>query len=420
MTSVSGWRLSATQSLIGGLAAGALAYLAALFSARLLGPDGFGRISLALIVAQILSLLVVRGLDFSSAREVVLAPAPEDKKRVVGTAYVVVAAGALVGGLLLILLSTPISAAVGWSSLSLAGAGLFLLPVSLRAVNERLLPALDLTRMLATFRPIEGLLLLGGLGLLSMTNAVTPVAVLSVMVVSASLVGAALVLGAVRRRMVGPFDSSTHRRLTPYAKVVLAISLVPLPLQFGDRFVIQTRLSEADLGLYIACATATQLLGAQVVALLSGVILPQVLRGGPPAVHRLRLSSGLILVPAAVVLAVVLWVSLLVLGTSYSPPTELVLLFAGIGALTLVNGLLHIAVLAHPKTLRLDVRLTAIRALIYLVVLVLLASMGFVTLVTVACTLLVSEAVQTLLLVWLTARAAETWDPEVMAGGDPP
>jgi hypothetical protein len=197
--------------------------------------------------------------------------------------------------------------------------------------------------------------------------------------------------------------------MLPYANVVLMMTLVPLPLQFGDRLAIQWWLSEADLGLYVACATTTQLLAAQVVALLSGVFIPHVLRDGAPAIARLRHISRLLLVPAALGFFVALLLSLPLLGPSYSPPVVLMVTFSALAAVQLANGLLHVAVLAHPATLHTDVRVTAIRTAVYVVALLGLAWSDRLSLVSVSVTLLASEVAQTVVLWRLSDRAARVW-----------
>ncbi|HYN67354.1 MAG TPA: oligosaccharide flippase family protein [Ornithinibacter sp.] len=414
MSTSTEWRTGASWSLSGGVLAGALMYAATLVSGRILGPEGFGEVAFAVVLAQLGTIACVRGFDFAAARAIVLSKRRQEVPTLVGTAYAVVSANAIGAGLVLCLIATPLAASVGWARVSIIGAAALLLPASLKALHERVVPALGMTRALATVRPLEGALLLVALLGLFLASGVRPSTVLAAMVVCSLVVLGVLIAVMRRRRVLGRPSRRAHRDIGKYAGVVLALTLAPLPLQYADRIVVQQSLSDTDLGLYVACATATQVVASQVVSLLSGVLLPGVLQDGPSAIAKLRRWAAVALLPGVALFGVALTASLWLFGSAFQPSRALVALFACLGAVQLVNGLLHVIVIAEPRSARLDVRMTLARSAVFVTALLVLVQRDALTLESVVATLLIVELIHTVLLAWLTSRTARLWAGEGM------
>ncbi len=115
--------------------------------------------------------------------------------------------------------------------------------------------------------------------------------VIGLMTGAALLVTGTLVAAMRRAATLGKPSRASNQAMAPFATVVFGLALAPLPLQFGDRFVVQQGLPEAALGVYVACGTATQLIASQVVTLLSGVLLPRVVRRRTPC-HLVTAPNG--------------------------------------------------------------------------------------------------------------------------------
>lgn len=370
-------------SVLGGVVAAGLLYACNVAAGRFIGPAEYGHLAFAVTLAQVLTIAVSSGMDLASSRAIARAADDAGRAAVVASALAVVTV--LAGGIVLVAwaASAPLADALGVPDVIVRAGSVLAAMYAVKAVADRQLAALGLVRFQAMAKPVEAFvtaaLLVTVVVVLGHDRAVPALACFGVG--TAVLVGTYVV--RLRRMLVRRnVQREVMAQLARYGRVAVASAIVPLPLLYGDRVLVQRALTEAEAGVYMAYATSSFLVVAQVLMLVNNVFFPHVAAHDdvPLLVRALRVRTAAAVAPIGLGIAGFLALMLLVFGTGYELDGVLLVGFAAWSALHFCNGLFVTVAMAHSLACyRRYVQLTAVRSAAFLAWLVWLSRSGEVT-----------------------------------------
>lgn len=367
-------------SVVGGLLAAGLLYGCIVFAGRLLGPAEFGQFAFAAAAAQAMMVLVAGGMDLASSRAIARAKSEPRLASVVASSLVVVAITGTVLAVVVAVAAPSIADVVGVPDAVLRLAAVLAALYAIKAVVDRQLAALGLLRFQATIKPVEALVaaMLLAVVVAWLDERSATAALLCFIGASATLV-AAYVLRLRTVMRPGRIDRDVLRELRGYARVALAAAIVPIPLLYGDRFVVQRALGDVEAGIYMAYATSSFLVVAQVLMLVNNVLFPAIARieDKRHIVRRLRLATAGAALPLAALVGLFLVAMLTVFGEEYPRVPALLVAFSAWSALYFLNGLMVTVAMAHSvAAYRRYVLFTGVRSLAFVAWLVALVTTG--------------------------------------------
>lgn len=395
-------------SVFGGLLAAALLYGCIVLAGRLLGPAEFGRFAFATAAAQAMMVVVAGGMDLASSRSIARAKTRERLASVVASSLLVVSSTGSAIAVLVAITASSLAEVVGVPAAVLRLAAVLAALYAVKAVVDRQLAALGLLRFQATVKPIEAIIAASLiLIVLLWWNERSAVAALACFVAASATLVSAYVLRLRSVMRLGRVDRSVLRELGSYARVALAAAIVPVPLLYGDRFVVQRALSDAEAGIYLAYATSSFLVVAQVLMLVNNVLFPAISRIEDKAmlVRRLRRTSIASVLPLAMAVAGFLTGMLVIFGDEYPRVPLLLALFGAWSALHFLNGLAVTVVMAHSvAAYRRYVTFTAARSIAFVAWLLVVVTQLDAQPALLVGGLVAAELLDVLVLQWLFSR----------------
>lgn len=395
-------------SVFGGVLAAASLLACNIGAGRMVGPAEYGAAAFGIAMAQLVMLVVVSGMDVTSSRAIAQSRSFEERCAVVASSLASVGVIALAAVGIALLADNWIGSLVNVDATVIKASLLLAACYSVKAVADRQLAALDMLRFQAAAKLLEPVLIAALLVLLvwqrghRQSEAVLWCFGIGV----AALV--ALYLVRLRHTLRARyFDRHALSGMSRYRRVAMVSAIAPLPLIYGDKLAVQRALPAADVGLYMAYATSSFLVVAQLLMLVNNVLMPAISQiGDKRDVGNLAtrvLLLGFIPVAGAVALGLIgiLWL----LGDAFTVDAWLVAGFATWSALHFLNGLRVAIVIMHSThAYRWYVRVTIARSLAFIALLA--AALGFdaVTAELVVGALVAAELVDTLATGWILRR----------------
>ena len=395
-------------SIAGGGAAAALLFAGTVIAGRMLGPADYGQVAFATALAQLLSILAIHGMDLSASRALATAADGGVRASIVSTSIVSVLISSSALLLLGLITSGLLATAFGANRTSVQGGFLLVGLFALKSTFDRHLGALGMVTFQARAKPIEGMVVIGGLALLDLNDQAKASSVICLLGTAGTVL-----LGVYSWRLRSHLSRrwirwKMHQSLSSYGQVILAGALAPLPLWYADKVAVQHALGPENLGIYMAYFTSTALVATQLLMVTNNVLFPIVV-GSPDkrrVLRNIKRASAFGLVPFTAAIAVFSLAVLRLFGDRYPVEPRLVLAFSCLAALQFRNGLAQMVVMAHSrKALATEVRWTALRSTGFLVYLWTLAQTGNMSLLSVVAGLIGCEALGAMVLTCIGRRA---------------
>lgn len=340
-------------SMVGGLVGGLALFVMNVAAGRVLGPDDYGRASLAFVVANFCVIPLALGLDLSSARALARRDGDAAATRAIVTvALSVVAALGLVLGLTTLADPALIANLLRLDPAIWAVAVPLGIVLAVRALLDRVMAGMQRFRLQAFARIVEALVGVSALVYLLRPGSKAEFTSLPLAITFGGICLILLYLWNVKA-LVRPaaFQVRTLVSLLSYGRWAIVAYVTGTIIMFGDKLLVGQALGSSDLGLYTAYYVVSLGVTVQLVAVFNNVFLPAVSKidDKRSLVRRMDRASRVAAPAGLIVIITTLFVVLHAYGDAYPWQWRTAALFAVWAVMFGLNQTYGVVVAVHSQ-----------------------------------------------------------------------
>lgn len=261
-------------SALGGMIGSGLLFLTQATAGRVLGPEEFGRASLALTIGAITSIVVVLGMDLASGRAISRATTDAQRSSAITYSTAIVLAAAVFWSGVAVFAHGDIGHVLSAPGKVVLFGMWYGAALGLRIVAERHIASLHDFRRQSMVRICEGGLAIVGFATLAIATRqqYSDLLIALVLALAVSCVWYGLALR--RYYHLGALREGASREMVSFGRLAFVGYLPPLVFLYLDKLLLQRELGAATLGLYTAYYLTSFGVTAQLAAITSNVLFP--------------------------------------------------------------------------------------------------------------------------------------------------
>jgi O-antigen/teichoic acid export membrane protein len=241
---------------------------------RILGPEGYGKYNLVLVVANILSIFILLGLDITSIKYISGSEKAEDKKQYLSNSFFIVLVSSL---LVFIFFFSPIFNLFHLEKNIFLVAAIFAIIMSFRTLLDSFIKSFNFFKFQSIVKLFEGVAILLSFFffffIFRISNYQYYIASLAIGYLSLCAIYFLKISGKIVR-----WNNQKFKDIIKYSKTTIILTVIGIIMASMDRIFVGKFLGIQKLGIYSAYLMSTTIFVGQIILIFDNVFLPMINR----------------------------------------------------------------------------------------------------------------------------------------------
>ncbi|MFZ2976087.1 MAG: oligosaccharide flippase family protein [Candidatus Moraniibacteriota bacterium] len=319
---------------------GIVLFIVNVLAGRILGPEGYGKYNLVLVVANILSIFVLLGLDMTSIKYISSSQKEEDKKQYLSNSFYII----LSSSFLLIVFSIPfyfrIVHLLNFDQKIFLLAVVFAIVANLRTLLDSFIKSFNFFKFQSLFKIVEGIVILSTFILLFFILKFNDYEYYLISLMAGYFVLGLIFFLKIRHKLVA-WNKQKFLEIIQYSKITVILSIIGTIMASMDKLFIGKTLGIEQIGIYSAYLVSTAIFVGQIILIFNNVFFPIVNQVEDKGVIMKKVDKLLFLglIPGTFVLFLFSYAIMNIFGKEYHLNVFYIMAFSAMAFLQLVSSL---------------------------------------------------------------------------------
>ncbi|MFA6159630.1 MAG: oligosaccharide flippase family protein [Parcubacteria group bacterium] len=252
---------------------GIVLFIVNVLAGRILGPEGYGKYNLVLVVANILSIFVLLGLDTTSIKYISSSQKEEDKKQYLSNSFYII----LSSSFLLIVFSVffyfQIAQLLNFDQKIFLLAVVFAIVANIRTLLDSFIKSFNFFKFQSFLKIVEGVVILFVFVLLFFILKFNDYQYYLISLIAGYFVLGLIFFLKIRPKLV-TWNKQKFLKIIQYSKITIILFVITIVMSSIDKIFIEKTLGIEKLGIYSAYLVSTSVFVGQIILIFNNVFFP--------------------------------------------------------------------------------------------------------------------------------------------------
>ncbi len=319
---------------------GIVLFIVNVLAGRILGPEGYGKYNLVLVVTNILSIFVLLGLDMTSIKYISSSKKEEDKKQYLSNSLYIILASSFLLIVFSIFFYFRIAHLLNFDQKIFLLAVVFAIVMNMRMLLDSFIKSFNFFKFQSLFKIVEGIVILSTFILLFFILKFNDYQYYLISLMAGYLVLGLIFFLKIRQKLVA-WNKQKLLEIIQYSKITVILSIIGTIMASMDKLFIGKTLGIEQLGIYSAYLVSTAIFVGQIILIFNNVFFPIVNQVEDKSVIIKKVDKLLFLglIPGTLVLFLFSYAIMNIFGKEYHLNVFYIMAFSAMAFLQLVSSL---------------------------------------------------------------------------------
>ena len=330
---------------------GLILFAVNVLAGRILGPEGYGKYNLVLVIMNILSIFILLGLDITSIKYISSSKEMEDKKQYLSNSFFIVLFSSFIIFVFFLIFSSQLSGLFHLDKNIFLLAAVFAIIISLRTLLDSFVKSFNFFKFQSVAKIIEGFIILLFFALFffvfKFDNYQYYIFSLSIGYIVICIVYFMKIKGKIV-----VWNKEKIKDITKYSKTTIILTIIGIIMVSMDKIFVGKTLGVQQLGIYSAYLVSTSIFVGQIILVFDNVFFPTInqLDDKNAIIKKADKLFFLGLIPGTLIMFLFSFIIMLAFGEKYQLNVFYILAFSLAAFLQIMGSLYKSIVSSKQKS----------------------------------------------------------------------
>lgn len=242
---------------------------------RILGPVGYGKYNLVLIIVNILSIFILLGLDITSIKYISSSKKMEDKRQYLSNSFFIVLCSSFCVSIFFIFFASQLASLFHVDKNIFLLATIFAIIINLKSLLDSFIKSFNFFKFQSVAKIIEGIIILLFFLLFFFVLRLSNYQYYIFSLIAGYLCLGIIYFVKISGQLVG-WDKQKFKNIIKYSRATIVLTVIGIVMVSMDRVFVGKALGLEQLGIYSAYLVSTTGFVGQIILILDNVFSPTI------------------------------------------------------------------------------------------------------------------------------------------------
>ena len=252
---------------------GIVLFVVNVLAGRILGPAGYGKYNLVLVVANIVTIFVLLGQDMTSIKYISSSEKEKDKKQYLSNSFYIILSSSFLWIVFSIFFYFQIAHLLNFDQKIFLLAVIFAIVMSMRTLLDSFVKSFNFFKFQSLFKIIEGIIILAVFIFFFLALKFDDYQYYIFSLTAGYFILCLIFFLKIKQKIVA-WDKQKFLDIIQYSKVTIILTIIGTIMASMDKLFIGKTLGIEQLGIYSAYLVSTAIFVGQIILILNNVFFP--------------------------------------------------------------------------------------------------------------------------------------------------
>ena len=319
---------------------GIVLFIVNVLAGRILGPAGYGKYNLVLVVANIVAIFVLLGQDMTSIKYISSSEKEKDKKQYLSNSFYIILSSSFLLIVFSIFFYFQIAHLLNFDQKIFLLAVIFAIMMSMRTLLDSFVKSFNFFKFQSLLKIIEGIIILAVFIFFFFVLKFDDYQYYIFSLTAGYFILCLIFFFKIKQKIVA-WDKQKFSNIIEYSKVTIILTIIGIIMASMDKIFIGKTLGIEQLGIYSAYLVSTAIFVGQIILIFNNVFFPIVnqIENKSVIIKKVDKLLFLGLIPGTFVLFLFSYVIMNIFGKEYHLNVFYIMAFSAMAFLQLVSSL---------------------------------------------------------------------------------
>lgn len=319
---------------------GIVLFIVNVLAGRILGPAGYGKYNLVLVVANIVAIFVLLGQDMTSIKYISSSEKEKDKKQYLSNSFYIILSSSFLLIVFSIFFYFQIAHLLNFDQKIFLLAVIFAIMMSMRTLLDSFVKSFNFFKFQSLFKIIEGIIILAVFIFFFLVLKFDDYQYYIFSLTAGYFILCLIFFLKIKQKIVA-WDKQKFSKIIEYSKITIILAIIGTIMASMDKLFIGKTLGIEQLGIYSAYLVSSAIFVGQIILIFNNVFFPIVnqIKDKSMIIKKVDRLLFLGLIPGTLVLSLFSYAIMNIFGKEYHLNIFYVVAFSAMAFLQIAGSL---------------------------------------------------------------------------------